>query len=219
VEGVTIPGTSAPKTEEFSNHRGEAVGIYVFSSQCNLASVGGGGGVTLLYNEIFNQGEGVDLSGSCALIGANFIHDNGEFYGGWGIQVFGDPINPSRNNIIYDNTIVRNGVNYPTVNTLTIPNAGVIFGGGDKSTVIFSNNISGNCGYGIFMQGAADNSLITENVVVNNGTSSYGGQCYPASTGKYFDLAEYNAGGASGNIWSPNTCKTESAGIPPGICM
>jgi parallel beta-helix repeat protein len=223
IEGVTITGPTIPKSVDFINQRGPTQGVEIQNSRCNTNPFAPGWTAVVQFNDISNQTYGINLQGaSCVLVNANQIHDNGgpdPNFGSFGVllnelSTTGGHV-PSSNNFIFENTITRNGVNEKD-------NAGILisasFQGQAANNVVSTNNVSGNCGDGIAVADGASNNNISQNIVLNNSTSTYGGQCHNVLPGMFFDVDAIFAG--PGNIWNTNNvCKTKSAGIPAGVCI
>lgn len=216
IQGVTITGPAIPPSSDFDNHRGGASGIQVSHAACSPLAPGYT--VTIEYNDISNQGNGIGLSGtSCTLIHANNIHDNSWAGGGSGIATgqFGNQ--PANGNVIFDNIVVRNGSSV-TALPWEGQEGGILITGNSGNNQVFSNNTSGNCGDGIALWSGAHDNVVVANLSVNNSTSTYKGQCFAVSPGTFFDVANRNEG--AGNTWTTsNTCNTKNAGIPAGVCQ
>ena len=88
---------------------------------------------------------------------------------------------------------------------------------GTSGNQVFSNYVTNNCGDGITLNNGAHHNTVSANVALNNSTSTLGGRCAFAPANTFFDVSDRNEG--TGNVWNQNnTCKTQSAGIPAGVC-
>ena len=90
-------------------------------------------------------------------------------------------------------------------------------GAGSFSNALYGNVVSNNCGDGIVITDNAHNNSLFVNTARYNAFGSNDGRCAVAVPGTFFDLAQDKSGPM--NFYSPNNiCRTQSAGIPAGVC-
>jgi hypothetical protein len=209
ITNVTVTGP--PQTDVIHNPRPqETVGIAVGSASCFFAFAPVPSAV-LKSNDVSNHNMGIQLSQSnCAAVLGNSVHDNNGPADSHGIDVLNTADSTINRNLVH-----ANGGNSSVGN----PDSGItLLGTGSSGNTVVNNTVLNNCGNGIVtFNGAQDNNIV-HNVARFNATSLFP-QCRPASVDlpKFFDLAEFNEG--PGNNWNPNNkCRTQSAGIPAGVC-
>jgi hypothetical protein len=210
VNGVTITGPK--ESVDFLPKRMNAVGVVVGQTKCSPPTLAPVWSATVEFNDISNHMMGVQLTNtSCVLVSGNTIHDNAGSYGdSHGIDVIG-----SSYNTISTNTVTRNGANLGIIGG--VDGGIMLLNSATTGNQVVNNNVSGNCGDGITTRNGAQDNNIVLNVAVNNSVSTLGARYAFAPIGTFFDVAERNQG--PGNIWNANnTCKSQSAGIPGGVC-
>jgi parallel beta-helix repeat protein len=208
---TNVKVTGPPQTDVIVNPRPqETVGMAIGSTSCffPFAPIPS---VVLWANDVSHHNMGIQLSQvGCAIVRENNVHDNNGPADSHGIDVI-----DATNSLIDRNQVHANGGNSSAGN----PDSGItLLAGGSSGNTIVNNTVTGNCGNGIVAFNGAQNNDIRNNVARFNPTSLLP-QCRPASVDlpKFFDLAEFNEG--PGNIWnSNNKCRTQSAGIPAGVC-
>jgi parallel beta-helix repeat protein len=201
--GVTITGpaptpNAPPSARVYRNN-----GIMIYGVPCPLTSTFVPS-ASIVYNNISQQTSGVVVEGSgCVQVIANQIHDN------IGTQGDGIDLISSSNNTVTDNQVVNNGSSLYAVRGSGIAVYG--FGSNVSSgNQIVNNSANGNCGNGIWVGDSAINNNVALNFALNNATT-------PACGTILYDVNGLGQG--PGNIWNTNnTCKTQSGGIPPGVC-
>jgi parallel beta-helix repeat protein len=207
VDSVTVTGPAAPDIT--TNTRGLNVGILIGKTSCAAAS-GNSAAATVTNSEISNHSQGIQLSDAeCVKVDSNVIHDNNSLGDSHGIDLIG-----SANNTISGNNLYANGGN----NSLGNPDSGItMLLAGSTGNTVTNNTVLNNCGNGIVAFNGAGGNTISANTVRFN-ASSLTPQCRAVpAVSPFLDLAEINAG--AGNVWNANNlCRTQSAGIPAGVC-
>jgi parallel beta-helix repeat protein len=209
VNNVTVTGP--PQTDVLLNPRPqETVGIAIAKTSCffPFAPVPS---ALLWSNDVSNHNMGIQLTqADCAIVTQNSVHDNNGPADSHGIDVINTASSTIDRNLVH-----ANGGN----NSLGNPDSGItLLAAGSSGNTVQNNTVLNNCGDGIVAFNGAANNNVMNNVARFNATS-LSPQCRPASVDlpKFFDLAEFNQG--PGNTWNPNNqCRTQSAGIPTGVC-
>jgi hypothetical protein len=208
---TNVKVTGPPQTDVIQNPRPqETVGIVIGSTSCFFPFAPIPSAV-LWSNDVSNYNMGIQLSQvGCAIVRENNVHDNNGPADSHGIDVIA-----TTNSLIDRNQVHANGGNSSAGN----PDSGItLLAGGSSGNTVANNTVLNNCGNGIVAFNGAQNNNVLNNVVRFNATS-LAPQCRPSSVDlpKFFDLAELNEG--TGNTWNLNNkCRTQSAGIPVGVC-
>ncbi len=208
---ANVKVTGPPQTDVINNPRPQqTVGIAIDNTSCFFAFAPVPS-VVLWSNDVSNHNMGIQLSQvGCAIVRDNKVHDNNGPADSHGIDII-----TTTNSLIDRNQIDCNGGN----NSAGNPDSGItLLASGTSGNTVAYNTVFNNCGNGMVAFNGAQNNNVANNIVRFNATSLLP-QCRPSSVDlpKFFDLAEFNEG--IGNIWNPNNkCRTQSAGIPAGVC-
>jgi hypothetical protein len=204
VSGVTVSGPTSPLW--YGNQRAFTLGIYVYNAPCVGRSTVN---ASIASSNINNQSNGIKIENSgCTDVSNNQIHDNNSGYGdAHGITV----VNSTRTRL-FSNTVINNGTNQTTDSAIQVVGASSVSNG------LYSNIVNSNCGDGIVVRDGATYTTTQTNTAKFNGTVNLVQQCMtPPAAGVFFDLANRQAG--PNNTFTPdNVCRTQSAGIPAGVC-
>lgn len=212
VIGTTITGP-APSVDFPVTERLLTVGVLVANTNCTVSSFAAGWTAVVELNDISQETQGVQLEeAGCTLIEANNIHDNRGAFG----DTHGVDLISSSFNTVYVNLVTRNGRNVSFDSGIVAFDA--VNGPTSIGNQILSNYVIDNCADGITLANGAAFNNVAGNTALNNGNSVQNGLCVlPPPSAPFFDLADRNEG--AGDFWNTNnTCKTQSPGVPPGVC-
>jgi hypothetical protein len=212
VIGVTISGPVEPVSVDFISRRLLSVGVVIAQTKCSIGILALGYSATVEYNDVSNVTQGVQVSSaSCVLVSANYLHDTSGAYG----DTHGIDVIAAGNNTISSNIVMRNGNNQGL--TGGVDGGIMLLNSGSNGNLVFQNYVADNCGDGITARNGAQNNNIFLNFSYNNSVSTQGGKCVFAPIGSFFDVSDRAEG--PGNTWNKNnSCKSQSAGIPAGVC-